>query len=76
MRKRVLIAVDFDYDPDHPNDLMDITEISQIDSDLSGDEAYEQSEFLFRDDEWREAFSDAVICALTGAHREFRSDEN
>jgi hypothetical protein len=76
MRKRVLIAVDFDYDPDHPDDLMDVTEVSQIDTDLSEDEGFEQSNFLFRDDEWRQAFSDAVICALTGASRKFRSDEN
>lgn len=76
MSKRVLIAIDFDYDRDHTNDLLDVIQVSQVHSTLSNDEALEQAEFLFRDEAWRNSFASSVITALTGAPTHFGSEDN
>lgn len=76
MSKRVLVAIDFDYDRDHTGDLLDVIQITQVHSDLSNDEANEQSLFLFNDAAWHETFADAVINALTGAPTHFGSEDN
>lgn len=76
MSKRVVIAIDFDYDRDHRNDLMDVIQVSQVWSELDPEESHEQSFFLLNDTAWRESFSDAVITALTGAPTHFGSEDN
>lgn len=72
----VHIEVVFDYDPDHPNDLTDVVAVRQLYSNLDGDSAYEQTKFLFEDQEWRDTFAMAVVAALVGGTTHFRSDEN
>lgn len=74
--KQVVIVINYDYDRDHPNDLLDVREVKQVWSGLSNDEALEQTEFLWKDDAWRESFSTAVINALTGAPTHFGSEDN
>jgi hypothetical protein len=76
MPKRVTIAIDFDYDRDHTNDLLDVVQVSQVHSDLSNDEAHEQVEFLFKDLDWFLSFATAVSNALTGAPTHFGSEDN
>ena len=74
--KRVVIEVNFDYDHDHPDDLLDVTNVRQVYSTLADDEAHEQTKFLLNDDEWFSAFAHAVVRALTGAPTNFGSNEN
>lgn len=76
MSKRVVIAIDFDYDRDHSNDLMDVIQITQVSSELSHDEAHEQAVFLFQDKDWLKVFGESCTMALTGSPTHFGSEEN
>lgn len=76
MSKRVLIAIDFDYDRDHKDDLLDVIQVSQIHSELSETDAHDQAAYLLAQPWWQESFVNAMANALTGAPTHFGSEEN
>ena len=74
--KRVVVEINFDYDHDHADDLLDVVNVRQVYSTLSDDAAHEQTKFLLNDPAWFDAFAHAVVRALTGAPTDFGSSEN
>lgn len=74
--KRVIIALDFDYDRGHDDDLMDLVRVSQISSELSESDALEQVENLCQSDFGWESLPNAVMSAISGQETTFKSHEN